>query len=305
MNYGRVVVEQVLDALGIEIIAEHDGWGQARCPMHNDRRPSFTINMHEGGWRCYAGCGSSGDLARLVVQLTGEALEVVQRRMRQSIPNSVESLMATLGAGEAEPQPEHPPALFYQRGVAPRYMLRRGFTLETMRKWDVGWDQENKAVVLPVFDDGKLIGLIQRRLNREPKYYYEGFRKNCVLFGMEHIPADISEVTLVEGPLDAIWLDQCGYPAIASLGASLSDDQAEILYRRFHSVTIAYDADGAGRRGTASAIDKLSRLYITVLAIPPGKKDVQECTCDELAHAYATRMQPWEAMLLHGAIRLV
>ncbi len=45
--------------------------GQTRCPFHDDRNPSFSVNAEKGTWICHAGCGSGGinDFAkRLMVE---------------------------------------------------------------------------------------------------------------------------------------------------------------------------------------------------------------------------------------------
>jgi DNA primase len=41
-----------------------------RCPFHNDRNPSFSVDPGRGWWRCF-GCGESGDAAALVMRLRG------------------------------------------------------------------------------------------------------------------------------------------------------------------------------------------------------------------------------------------
>lgn len=28
-----------------------------RCPFHEDQRPSFSVNLDTGLWKCHAGCG--------------------------------------------------------------------------------------------------------------------------------------------------------------------------------------------------------------------------------------------------------
>ena len=38
-----------------------EGWQSGRCPLHDDRRPSFSVNFTVGTWRCFRpGCGSGG-----------------------------------------------------------------------------------------------------------------------------------------------------------------------------------------------------------------------------------------------------
>jgi hypothetical protein len=34
-------------------------WQQARCPFHEDRTPSLSVNLVHGGFRCF-GCGAHG-----------------------------------------------------------------------------------------------------------------------------------------------------------------------------------------------------------------------------------------------------
>jgi hypothetical protein len=46
------------------------GWAQARCPFHEDRAASLSVNLVHGGWRCFAGCGQ-GDMVSFHERLTG------------------------------------------------------------------------------------------------------------------------------------------------------------------------------------------------------------------------------------------
>src|SRR5208337_5680619 len=41
-----------------------------RCPFHDDKNPSLTIDSRKGRWRCF-GCGEYGDAAKLVMKLNG------------------------------------------------------------------------------------------------------------------------------------------------------------------------------------------------------------------------------------------
>ncbi len=49
------------------------GWAQGRCPFHEDRSDSLSVNIGgAGGWRCFAGCGA-GDLLSFHGRKTGMA----------------------------------------------------------------------------------------------------------------------------------------------------------------------------------------------------------------------------------------
>lgn len=53
-----------------------EGWAQGRCPFHEDRAASLSVNLRSarGGWRCFAGCGK-GDMVSFHERLTGKAFK--------------------------------------------------------------------------------------------------------------------------------------------------------------------------------------------------------------------------------------
>ena len=44
-----------------------NGWMTSKCPLHEDKSPSFSFNLN-GGWNCFAGCGK-GDASDLAEKL--------------------------------------------------------------------------------------------------------------------------------------------------------------------------------------------------------------------------------------------
>jgi len=290
VRYGREASEQVLDELGVDYETSYgSSWAVGPCPLHDDTSPSFALNLDTGGWVCYAGCGS-GDLALLVAEATGESVEAVRRRLLDNLPTDEASMWRVVTPDDEKPVRMYDPVLVYKHGVAPKYILNRGFTPATLKRWDVGKDEETGAVVLPVYQGGELLGLIRRNVVPSARKYDNtpGFEKSEILFGLDLVPETCYSVTLVEGPLDAMWLDQQGYPAVASLGATLSVVQAGILSRRFTRVTVAYDPDKAGRKGVRGAAYLLmSRGVDAWVATPPEGRDVQECNEEELRALYA------------------
>lgn len=50
--------------------ANSSGWAQGVCPFHEDHDASLSVQVTEGGWRCFAGCGA-GDLAGFHMRLRG------------------------------------------------------------------------------------------------------------------------------------------------------------------------------------------------------------------------------------------
>lgn len=48
------------------------GWAQGRCPFHEDRAASLSVNLAglRGCWKCFAGCGQ-GDMVAFHMRLRG------------------------------------------------------------------------------------------------------------------------------------------------------------------------------------------------------------------------------------------
>lgn len=308
LRYDREVVEATLDELGIAWTEDpHTSWATALCPMHDDTRPSFRVNLEEGGWRCLSGCGQEGDLAFLVQALLGGEIPEIRQRLRAAERKADEDAARrtlarvappALAAPAVEPDDEgfaplelNDP-LAYVHGTAPRYILRRGFTVETLRAWDVGTNEAHDAVVVPVHRDGQVVGLVRRLVApgpRDPKYLNTRFEKKEVLFGEERLPFGIDEVAVVEGPLDAMWLSQHGIPAVATLGGGLSPWQAARLARLAWTLVLAFDRDPGGRAAAESSAWLLRRVRLLTLDLPDDVKDVQELDAERLAAVWAAR----------------
>jgi hypothetical protein len=91
-----------------------------------------------------------------------------------------------------------------------------------------------------------------------------GIQKSQTLFGLSAI-SQYDEAVLVESPLDAVRLYGLGIPAVASLGAWVSDDQVQLLARNFGTVYLALDNDKAGRQGASFASQALRRRGAAVI----------------------------------------
>ena len=112
----------------------------------------------------------------------------------------------------------------------------------------------------------------------EPKYLNSPdtlvFSKSHNLFGLNLAKKSKSGyIILVEGNVDVVSLHQAGFDsAVASLGTSLTGEQARLLSRYTKNVIICYDADSAGRKAAQRAIPILEKLELAVrvVTVPEG-----------------------------------
>lgn len=147
------------------------------------------------------------------------------------------------------------------------------------------YDTFRNRLMFPVIDvRGSVIGFSGRILDDgEPKYLNSPdtlvFNKSRNLFGLNLArKSKEGKLILVEGNIDVVSMHQAGFDCtVASLGTSLTAEQARLMARYTDTVVIAYDADGAGVKAAKRAIDILEKtgLNIRVLQMD-GAKDPDE-----------------------------
>lgn len=143
------------------------------------------------------------------------------------------------------------------------------------------YDRFTNRVMFPIIDlRGNVIAFGGRIMTDEkPKYLNTSdtpvFKKSENLFSLNNAKSsDTRTLILCEGYMDVIALNQAGFTnVVATLGTALTTEQAVLMKRYADEVIICYDADGAGQKATARAIQILRNvgLPIKILTVPSGK----------------------------------
>ncbi|MDE6189512.1 MAG: DNA primase [Clostridia bacterium] len=102
------------------------------------------------------------------------------------------------------------------------------------------------------------------------------FNKSKEIFGQHSVKrlkleTAVNELIVVEGYMDVISLFQSGVKnAVASMGTSLTQEQAKLIHRYVGRVVICYDGDGAGQKATMRGLDILYNqgLEVRVVSLP-------------------------------------
>lgn len=150
------------------------------------------------------------------------------------------------------------------------------------------YDMFRNRLMFPVIDvRGNVIGFSGRILgDGEPKYLNSPdtlvFQKSRNLFALNLAKKTKRDaLLLVEGNIDVVTLHQAGFDnAVASLGTSLTPEQARLMMRYSNKTIISYDSDGAGVKAAQRAIGILESVGMEVRVLKmDGAKDP-----DELIH---------------------
>ncbi len=136
------------------------------------------------------------------------------------------------------------------------------------------YDTFRNRVIFPIMDlRGNVIAFGGRKMadvDFGPKYLNSPetrvFHKSRSLYALNQAKKSVSKrYLLAEGYMDVISLHQAGFDtAVATLGTAITDEQAKLISDYADEVVICYDADEAGQKATAKAIDKFGRTPVKV-----------------------------------------
>jgi len=142
------------------------------------------------------------------------------------------------------------------------------------------YDAYRNRVTFPIIGtNARVLGFGARTMGSEtPKYINTGdtpvYSKRRNLYALNLMKgAKLSDLVMVEGYMDVISLHTAGVTnAVASLGTSLTQEQARLLKRYVPTVYIAYDGDSAGQNATLRGLDILAAegLRVRVIVFPEG-----------------------------------
>lgn len=303
----EVDVEEVLDELGFEYDPAKStaGWVSVLCPFHEERHPSFRVNYKHGGWVDFH-TGDTGSLVSLIANIRNvddqEAVDWL-RQKRISTVEVVDQLIKKLSALKQENKEDMEDlrrwAMYYEsldQNIMAKYFLDRGFTWKTIRKFEVRYSQTERAIIWPVRDRfHNLEGFVMRRIQNGygSKYLYpRGFKRRFFPLNYYSGPTAV----LVEGPLDAMWLHQCGIAGgLALFGTAMSTDQLNELKGLANNVVLALDNDKVGQAAQRNLVKKITHVFgiPRVVRWPEGVKDAQDLSPEQVVDVFSKTTIPF------------
>lgn len=271
----------------------------ARCPFHGgglERRPSFyiyagppSVDRLPGAAFCHT-CQRGWTLPGLMraLRLPPQLIDLasVTLKEQQDHKKQLERLLPGREFYNLTfdmPQlPEHILGVF---DYCPIDLVRAGFSKDTLRSNDVGFDRERNRITFGLRDHrGAFVGVSGRTVvDEEPRYkiyrseFYSlvpsyALDKNRLVWGLDKfyeariqgVAAD-SPVILCEGFKAAMWVKQAGYEdAVCVLGTHASFEQVTLLQRVTNQIVLFLDNDPPGIVATDSATRAFGAIDVRV-----------------------------------------
>ncbi len=177
------------------------------------------------------------------------------------------------------------------KGYTDQELIDGGLVSKSQKNGNI-YDRFRDRLMFPIIDvRGNVIAFGGRRIKNDDsvaKYLNSPetliFNKRKNLFGLNLAKkSKESFLILMEGNVDVVTMHQFGFDnAVASLGTSLTDEQATLITRYAEQVVLLYDGDNAGQTATKRAIPILEKagLQVKVLQLHDAKDP------DEFLHKF-------------------
>lgn len=187
------------------------------------------------------------------------------------------------------------------------YLRSRRLSIYTYEHFGMGNDEKTRRMIFPVYDrDGELVAYSSRLYwdkehcyrcghvikdekvcpqcrEKYAKYiHFSGKWRRNHLFGLDKV-IDGQPIIVVEGPMDVLWLHQCGFHnAVCIFGASPNIGQMQSIAKLTEHVLVIGDGDEAGWRMNQETCAMLDGLGVETLAIDLPSGDCMDYSGDEI-----------------------
>ena len=264
------------------------------CPFHKDgqeRKPSCGIRKSDGWVHCFT-CNESCSLEQMISRCFGID-DLGQYGLKWLKINFLGDIIANRKIYidiERKPVKTNPhnnyideKELDSYRFYHP-YMFQRKMTAEVIDMFDIGYDAKTDCITFPVRDKNGKCLFIARRSVKSKYFNYPSAAEKPVygiyeLYRLKKFPKD---VYICESMIDAIYLWTFKKYAVAlnGLGTDYQFKQLNKLPCRHY--ILATDNDEAGKRARTNIKENIVNQMITEVKLPHNRKDINECTEDEI-----------------------
>jgi DNA primase len=273
------------------------------CPVHGGKRSATAFSYSQDGkWHCFS-CGEKGkgaiDLSMKIRRIGfQQAVDLLQPYAGNAV---VEGLKAQARKPEIRmaqeiPKENEAKKFTYEKfKVDSAWLKERGLRPETLERYGVFEYRNDKrqsayngSVLIRIqrYSDGETVGYLSRNIgeitHEKPKYRIpEGLHKSLEVWGAWQLKGQspIRVLYVVESAFSAMHFHQLGFPAVALLGWSVSDQQLQILCELARGVVYLPDSDKRKEAGSCASLIA-SKLWCRFPEMPVA--DPEQFTADQI-----------------------
>src|SRR6266545_2141733 len=234
-----IPIESVIRQYFPNLELKHSGHDLiAICPFHDEKTPSFKIDIEKNRWHCFGACAKGGSNIDLLLmgELATEPLDAAK------------DLARTFGIDTGNEKPKRQVKTLTVAQYADFCGLPENFLLEifSLAASEVG-------VEIPYKDESGTVVSIQRRRRLEKAKTEDGrfrWRKGDkpISYGLWLLPEVKARLLVVEGTSDVHVLSYCGFVALGIPGASNFKPEMVATLLLFPELVLIQEPGEAGEK---------------------------------------------------------
>jgi len=228
------------------------------CPFCG-KPQHLSVNPEKGVWRCWV-CNETGNIWKLK-KFYGDI------NIQKIVPQQEEYKRPVKDSDQ-----EYHKALLENERALDYLMHERGFTMEIIKKFKLGYDKQR--ITIPYYQKGVLVNYKFRWIEKKGYYREEGCQST--LFNVDDLDTS-KPVLLTEGEFDCISAVQMGFENVLSVstGAGGFDNEWIDFFENVGEIYICFDQDKAGEKGAKKVAEKLGIARCKRVKLP--FKDFNDC----------------------------
>jgi hypothetical protein len=284
--------EQYLIDKGYKLRGAPGQW-QTACPFCDDKARSgghLYVNREHGAWMCQR-CQEKGSFYGLQVKLGdtpepyhkeladkrtvwADAVPIMQNALIEEDPSEMLTYLKGRGL-TAQTIGKYKLGLAGKQGIIDN-LVAEGYSFKELKAAGLFTDYNGKDVplfwnrlMIPYYQRGHVVAIRGKSIGRGT---IQAKNTSIQLFGTDNLLGH-KEVYICEGEMDAMLLDQLGYPACAIPGAGSFQEHWKPWFEAATRVFVVLDADEAGDKGAFRIKGMLGeKAKIVELPIPEGEE---------------------------------
>ena len=233
------IFETVREQVALDLVVSANGSAKVSCvaPHHQDNHAS--MHVYKDHVHCY-GCGFHGDIVDVWSAQTGiicpiEAAFDLAREFNVQLPEMSKDTRQKAEEKRQKQTDARKLAQACHRALNQHDAMRewwegRGFDEDLRARFLLGANKDGTEAVIPFWHRGRVLFLVRRRLQGEPKYILPPTEELPDGRKPLFIPSPPGRgVYLVEGYIDALAVTAIGRSAVAVGGTGISEEQIKEL----------------------------------------------------------------------------
>lgn len=274
------------------------------CPFCGKSK-HFYVNKRTQLWDCKK-CGATGSIYKLLKHLDktyligDKSVELTEqiKSIRQALQEELDNEQKI----EELPKRNMPPG--FRICVANKYLTSRNITRKDCKRYNIGETtvvfKYKRYILFPIYDNEEIRGFVGRYgdkvVPRDKLRYNNSLDTDfaSLLYGYDEIISGETEtVIIVEGIFDKISVDKKlglwddnSVKCVCTFGKKISNVQIQkLIAKNVTNIILSWDYDAL--KEIKSYGIELEKYFNVSVAVSTYKKDIDECTQDEVIEVFS------------------